>query len=579
VNAVRLNPAEEASARALNAVFDCLRSHESFLLEAGAGAGKTYSLVEALRFLIHRDGAALSRRHQRIACVTFTNTAKDEIEARTDRSPVVYCDTVHAFCWSLIGNFQKQLRTLLPTLPKWPERIEEAGGLGEGSIEYTLGYRGIKPDRVSLHHDDVLLLTSALTESAKFRRLLADRYPIILIDEYQDTDLGLVESIKRHFLGQPTASQFGFFGDHWQKIYGNGCGKIAHRSLAVIGKEANFRSVSAIVDCLNRMRPELPQFVRDPGDMGHVTILHSNGWRGTRRTGGHWGGDLPVEIAHLALSQSKEVFTREGWDFTGGMTKILMLTHRSLAEEQGYGTLPSVFSYNDSFTKKEHPHIEFFVDVLEPSFEAFSGRRYGQMFEALGGSDPHLNTPADKKKWFDAMTVLGAARATGTVGDVVDLLRQTRRPRIPDAIEQQERELATFVPSDGEETPRKMLELQSLRAVQYQEIIALRQYLLGYSPFETNHGVKGAEFENVLVVVGRGWNQYNFGEMLELAQGSAAVPANRVAAFERNRNLFYVACSRPKRRLGVVFTQLLSAEAMATVERWFGVDSVRALEL
>lgn len=29
------------------------------------------------------------------------------------------------------------------------------------------------------------------------------------------------------------------------------------------------------------------------------------------------------------------------------------------------------------------------------------------------------------------------------------------------------------------------------------------------------HGVKDAEFENVLVVVGRGWNKYNFGKMLE----------------------------------------------------------------
>src|ERR1700722_2870198 len=409
-----MNPAEEASARALNAVFECLRTRTSFVLEAGAGAGKTYSLVEALRFLIRRDTAALSRRHQRIACVTFTNIAKDEIGARTDQSPVVYCDTVHAFCWSLIGSFQKQLRALLPTLPKCAERIEEAGGLGEGAIEYNLGYSGITPDRVSLHHDDVLLLMSALLESAKFRLLLADRYPIILIDEYQDTDVGLIEAIKRHFLGQPKASQFGFFGDHWQKIYGNGCGKIEHPSLAVIGKEANFRSVSAIVNCLNQMRPELPQFVRNPADTGTVSILHSNGWRGARRTGAHWAGDLPLEIARRALLDAKEVFAREGWDFASHMTKILMLTHRGLAEEQGYGTLPAVFSYNDSFTKKEHPHIEFFVDVMEPAFEAFSAHRYGQMFEALGGTEPHLKSSADKRRWFDAMTALGAARAAGT---------------------------------------------------------------------------------------------------------------------------------------------------------------------
>ena len=74
-------------------------------------------------------------------------------------------------------------------------------------------------------------------------------------------------------------------------------------------------------------------------------------------------------------------------------------------------------------------------------------------------------------------------------------------------------------------------------------------------------------------MVGRGWNQYNFGEMLELA-GAQPVPAAKEEAFERNRNLFYVACSRPKKRLAILFTQLLSPGAMATLENWFGADVI-----
>src|SRR3989338_8032855 len=109
------------------------------------------------------------------------------------------------------------------------------------------------------------------------------------------------------------------------------------------------------------------------------------------------------------------------------------------------------------------------------------------------------------------------------------------------------------------------------------EIISLADYLTGHSPFETKHGVKGAEFENVLVVVGRGWNQYNFNEMLELAQDTAHVPAKRQEAYERNRNLFYVACSRPKRRLTLLFTQELSEQALKTLGKWFGADTIAAL--
>lgn len=141
--AAPMNPAEEASEQALAAVFTSLEHGESFVLEAGAGAGKTYSLVKALRFLIKRDQIKLQKLHRKIACIAFTNVAKDEIEARTDRTPLIFCDTIHAFCWSLISGFQKQIRDRLPHMAHWPEKVEEVGGLGERVVEYTLGYRGI----------------------------------------------------------------------------------------------------------------------------------------------------------------------------------------------------------------------------------------------------------------------------------------------------------------------------------------------------------------------------------------------------------------------------------------------------
>jgi DNA helicase-2/ATP-dependent DNA helicase PcrA len=80
----------------------------------------------------------------------------------------------------------------------------------------------------------------------------------------------------------------------------------------------------------------------------------------------------------------------------------------------------------------------------------------------------------------------------------------------------------------------------------------------------------------VLVVVGRGWNRYNFGEMLELA-GLQAIPTVKQEAFERNRNLFYVACSRPRRRLALLFTQVLTPAAMDTLKHWFGEEAIEAI--
>lgn len=571
------NPAEIASRKALDEVYACLDAGHSFRLEAGAGAGKTYSLVKALRHLIERHRVTMPRRSQKVACITYTNIAKDEIVARTDRSPLILCETNHAFCWSLICGFQRQLRELIAQMPVWQERIQEAGGLGDRPVEYSLGHRSIREHRVSLHHDDVLPLTIKLMENAKFRRLMADRYPIILIDEYQDTDANWVEAIKEHFLGKTDAPLFGFFGDHWQKIYGNGCGKLEHPAVKEIGKEANFRSVRAVVDSLNRMRPELPQFVEDPSAPGEVRIFQSNNWTaGQRQTGPHWGGDLPADVGHDALERVKAALAQNGWEFSAAKTKILMLTHRVLAAEQGYSSLPSVFRFNEAFTAKEHPYIAYFVDVLEPACDAYAARKFGAMFEALGSGIPMIRNPADKAAWAKSMDALTKLRDGGTVGDIIDHLRETRRPRLPDAIEDRERELKAFDLEAGEPLPDALGEVGKLRAVSYTEIKSLRAYHSGFSPFETKHGVKGAEFENVLAVVGRGWNRYNFGEMLDLA-AKPAIPAAKQDAFERNRNLFYVACSRPKKRLALLFTQELTPAALGTLANWFGEGSIEAL--
>ena len=571
-------PAEVASKKALDEMFACIKANQSFLLEAGAGAGKTYSLVKALQFLIDQHQRDFARRGKQIACITFTNVAKAQIEERIDKNPLVFCDTNHAFCWSLISNFQKQLRELLSTLPKWPERIVEAGGIGNRAISYKLGFRAIREKEVLLHHDDVLPLTIALMENEKFRRMIADRFPIILIDEYQDTDANWVEAIKKHFLGQPNSPLFGFFGDHWQKIYGDGCGKLEHPALKVIGKEANFRSVQIVVNALNNMRPELPQFVEDPQSPGVVRVFHTNSWKGARQSGSHWAGDLPTDAAHTALEQVKAALESEGWDLSAGSTKILMLTHRLLANEQGYSSLVSVFRYAEAFSKKEHAYIAYFVDVIEPACDAFADRKYGAMFHALGGDVPLLSTHADKQRWNAAMTGLIAVRDKGTVGDVLDYLLKSKLPRLSDAVYSLERDLQAYTPREGEEMPPALREVADLREVSYQEIKNLRQYLAGFSPFETKHGVKGDQFENVIVVIGRGWNHYNFGEMLEFA-GDKSIPAKKAEAFERNLNLFYVACSRPQKRLALLFTQQLSADAMNTLAKWFGADALVALDV
>jgi DNA helicase-2/ATP-dependent DNA helicase PcrA len=573
------NPAEKAAEAALKLVYECIREGKSFQLEAGAGAGKTYTLISALRYLIHGRGAAFLRQHQRVACITYTNVAKNEIESRTDRHLAIFCDTIHAFCWSAIKDFQPQLRKELPFLERWVEKLQESGGVGMRVIEYTLGHGKVHPESVSLYHNDVLDLFVALTKYEKFRTLLVARYPILFIDEYQDTDVGFAEALKAHFLGAEGGPLIGLYGDHWQKIYRGVCGKIESPALTLINKEANFRSVQVVVDVLNRMRPELPQYVKDPDAEGFVVVYHTNEWVGERRTEANWKGELPAKVAHGYLEALRQKLGAQGWEFAQDKSKILMLTHNVLAEEQGYRKLAGVFEYTESFIKKEDEHIAFLVDILEPVCMAYENRQFGEAFAVMGGSTPAIRSHSDKLKWATDMGALLKIRSHGTIGAVIDHLRQTQHPPIPDTVEQKERELEKLGLEPTFEEGSPLETLYKLRSISYQEVVALDRFLDGHTPFATKHGVKGAEFENVLVVVGKGgWNLYNFNQMLELAGGPDPIPPNKWDAFERARNLFYVACSRPQKRLALLFTQELSGKALATLITWFGKESVHSLQ-
>lgn len=566
-----VTPAVEAAAAAWKALKGCLDDGSSFVFEAGAGAGKTYSLLAALNYLLEATGRELQRAHRQIACITFTNVARDMIVSQTDGNPTVYCDTTHAFVWLLVSPFQKRLCELVRTLPGWADRQEELDAANISSVAYSRGRRSIEGRTANLHHDDVFPVFLDLMTSVKFRSCVTSRFPIILVDEYQDTNTLLVDCLKQQFLGKPHSPQLGFFGDHWQKIYGDGCGSIEHDALIRIDKKANFRSARTIVDCLNLVRPGLTQAVSDPDVPGEVRVFHTNSWPGKRLTANHWQGDLPGTDAAKALDFVRQELEGSGWDFEGD-TKILMLTHRALAKEMGYLSMRTVFSFSDSYARKANEVIAYFNESLEPAVRAYLGKRFGSMFEAIDAQRPVMTAPSDKAKWADAMRRLCELRETGTVGDVLTHLASTGLPILSEAVVRQEAALADALAA-GEPLTGRLLELSKLRAVGYREIVALSDYLDGHSVFQTKHGVKGDQFENVVVVFGRGWNDYDFNEYLAMEDNPNLIGGRR-EDYERYRNLFYVAISRPKRRLALLFTHALQPGAMATIERWFAGNAI-----
>ncbi len=571
--------ADQESRRALHAIVGSLDSRRNFKLEAGAGAGKTHSLIDALRHILDHRPTYLPREGQQVACVTYTNVARNEIVSRTDGSPYVFAGTIHSFLWEIISRFQKTLLQEICKIPGWRQRLDDEGPLDDHSVSYDLGFRSIKEGVVRLHHEDVPALAMELFKNKKFRALVADRFPIIFIDEYQDTPAGLAEAMLGDVTASSTESTYGFFGDHWQQIYDQACGAIDHLAVTAIDKRANRRSSPTVVDLLNHMRPELPQAPVPGRAVGNVVVYHTNSWTGPREARSK-KGQIPDSVLKETLRSVTEDARRRNIVDPDEALKTLMLTHTSIAGELGFAEINRVFRYNDDYVRKQDEIMEFLLDTLEPACEHFCNKRYGLMFDTLKRSRPRLKSREDKTGWTELFHQLDAARNEGTVGDVLDIVLQQSYFSPPRAISERQRKwkstLSELKPEQVVSEPRRIVEYGKLRDVRYREIAALREYVNDRTPFSTQHGVKGEEYPSVLAVFG-GWSRYNFPRMLADFSRRNSLDGEDRKRFERSRNLFYVACSRAEENLALLFTTELPEAAMKTMEGWVGPHNIIAV--
>ncbi len=250
-------------------------------------------------------------------------------------------------------------------------------------------------------------------------------------------------------------------------------------------------------------------------------------------------------------------------------------THNAIAAERGYPNLAAIFEYNEAFAKKEDATIAFLADVVEPVCQAYVGGSTGEMFRLLGGA-PTIRKPADKADWRAQMDHLVKLRAEGTIGEVLDLLKNTKRPRIADHVAKREEDIAQLEAEPAEGESKAVRRHLNLRDVAYKELVALVAFINGFTPLATQHSVKGAQFKNVLVILSAGWNHYNWPRFLDYLN-TGRIPEKERAGFYRARNLFYVAVSRPEKRLAVLATQTLSDSALAAAEKLFGASNVLPL--
>ncbi|MEM7995832.1 UvrD-helicase domain-containing protein [Morganella morganii] len=225
-----------------------LDTPKSFFLFAGAGSGKTRSLVSALQYVRDTFGDELRLKGQRVAVITYTNAASEEIQRRLDFDPTIDVSTIHSFAWSLIEGLNRDIREWLRAkittditkleaeeakgrkgteasrtrLKKIASRTKRLQNL-DNVKRFVYSPTGENLGRDSLNHAEVIHLTAYfLTTKPTMQNILIGRNPILLIDESQDTNKFLIEALFAVQAQHKETFVLGLIGDMMQRIYSDG---------------------------------------------------------------------------------------------------------------------------------------------------------------------------------------------------------------------------------------------------------------------------------------------------------------------------------------------------------------------
>lgn len=238
-------------------VVNAIERHENFLLKGGAGSGKTYSLGEVIAFILKNNKSA------KIACITYTNAAADELNKRFARGDQDIASTIHKFIWGQIARYQSDIkRALIESIDDGKIINYDNIPLNENSFQEGISYgEFLNLQKGVISHDEVLIIASRMFQSHKLLcRITKLKYDYIFIDEYQDTHQSVLDILFDYVQIADTSHHqltMGLFGDEMQKIYNNMDGLKPNWKITEIIKEDNYRSCPRILnDFCNKIRTD-----------------------------------------------------------------------------------------------------------------------------------------------------------------------------------------------------------------------------------------------------------------------------------------------------------------------------------
>lgn len=362
-------------------ILQLVEEGNSFLLSGGAGSGKTFTLVETIRAIVDLNLSS------RIACITYTNAAADEIRERVDNQNL-WVSTIHDFMWDKIKGYRRELKQALRELlrsddPQHTRFVLPGGAPVEDDLfedlEDGIQYREfIRLRDGIISHDEVLILASYMFASyPKLCRIVKDRYPCIFVDEYQDTSPVVVDILLNSFKASKNPCVVGFFGDAMQAIYPGTVGNLQDRveagELSEVKKEQNRRNPRRVIELANRLRND--GLVQHPSDDPGAPNMVD----GVVREG-------VIRFVYSSSPNLAPVRVQLGWGFEG--VKELNLTHNLIASQAGFPQIMEIYDGDKvlDFVRRIKKYVQSNPEEIDPGGKSF-GEVVDQLQEGKTGSE------------------------------------------------------------------------------------------------------------------------------------------------------------------------------------------------
>lgn len=581
-----------------------------FFVSAGAGSGKTRSLINTMSYIEEKMGKWFRENGKKVAVITYTNAAVDEISRRMQYNSIFAVSTIHSFLWELIRNHQSDIREWLEkSLKSYIKDLEEklAKSRTANSAEqkkeeikrkrkrldkvltvkkFSYNPDGDNPGYDSLGHEEVVKMGCEFIENENtMQKILISQYPIILVDECQDTKKELVDALNLVIENNKGKLIVGLFGDTMQRIYLDGkenlSDSISDEWVKPI-KKMNHRSAVRIVQLANSIRSTVDgqkQKHRSNADKGAVRLFVVNSSANKE--------DTERKVAECMAHETGDLEWNDNSKY-----KSLILEHHMAAIRFGFldlfAPLNASKCFDTSLRNGSISELTFLSNVISPLVKAYKAgndfevssivRQYSPLLDKsnLAVQGNQITALHEAEKAVDLLMTLWDEDKNPTCLEILDLVHKTGLFKLDTRVDE-------ILNKPTEDESKKVSALREALSVSFDTLERYSEYISDKTRFATHQGVKGLEFPRVMVIMddseAKGF-LFSYEKLFGAKPRSDTDIKNeqegRDNSISRTARLFYVTCTRARESLAIVaYTgDVKAVKDTALSHGWFRVEEI-----